>query len=49
MVGFIAAVNRLLGADALRKAVADSLLATFQKLNPEAFDKGFGYGGRPVN
>jgi 2-oxoglutarate ferredoxin oxidoreductase subunit gamma len=46
MVGFFAAVTRLLDPDALRKAVADSVPAALQKLNLEAFDKGFDYGAK---
>ena len=44
MVGFFGAVTRLLDADALRKAVADSVPPALQKLNLQAFDKGFAYG-----
>ena len=44
MVGFFGAVTRLLDADALRQAVADSVPAAMQKLNLQAFDKGFEYG-----
>ena len=53
MVGFFAAVTQLVSAEALRKAVADSVPPAMQKLNLEAFDKGFEYGvqladgGRP--
>ncbi len=46
MVGFFGAVTKLADADALRKAVADSVPAAMQKLNLEAFDKGFEYGER---
>jgi len=46
MVGFFAAVTRLLEADALRKAIADSVPPAMQKLNLQAFDKGFEYGSQ---
>lgn len=44
MVGFFGAVTGLLEAEALRKAVADSVPPAMQKLNLEAFDKGYEYG-----
>jgi 2-oxoglutarate ferredoxin oxidoreductase subunit gamma len=44
MVGFFGAVTGLLDPEALRKAVADSVPAGMQKLNLQAFDKGFGFG-----
>ena len=44
MVGFFGAVTHLLEPDALRQAVADSVPPAMQKLNLEAFDKGFEYG-----
>ena len=44
MVGFFGAVTRLLDAEALKKAVADSVPPALQKLNLEAFEKGYGYG-----
>jgi 2-oxoglutarate ferredoxin oxidoreductase subunit gamma len=44
MVGFFAAVTKLLSAEAVRKAVADSVPATFRELNLKAFDKGYQYG-----
>ena len=44
MVGFFGAVTNLLEADALRKAVEDSVPPALQKLNLQAFDKGFEYG-----
>jgi 2-oxoglutarate ferredoxin oxidoreductase subunit gamma len=44
MVGFFTAVTRLLQADAVRKAVADSVPATFRELNLKAFDRGYEYG-----
>ena len=44
MVGFFGAVTHLLEYDALRKAVAESVPPHLQKLNLQAFDKGFEYG-----
>ena len=44
MVGFFAAVTKLLDPDAVRKAVVDSVPANFLELNLEAFGKGFDYG-----
>jgi len=44
MVGFFAAVTRLLDPDALRQAVTDSVPPALRKLNLQAFDKGFEYG-----
>jgi len=44
MVGFFTAVTRLLNADAVRKAVADSVPKSFLDLNLKAFEKGFEYG-----
>ena len=44
MVGFFAAVTQLLDADAVRKAVSDSVPAAFRDLNLKAFEKGFEYG-----
>ncbi|MGA8491968.1 MAG: 2-oxoacid:acceptor oxidoreductase family protein [Terriglobales bacterium] len=44
MVGFFAAVTRLLDPDAVRKAVADSVPPSFQELNLKAFEKGLEYG-----
>jgi 2-oxoglutarate ferredoxin oxidoreductase subunit gamma len=43
MTGFFGAATNLLNPDSLRKAVADSVPPAFQKLNLEAFDKGFNY------
>jgi 2-oxoglutarate ferredoxin oxidoreductase subunit gamma len=45
MVGFFTAVTKLLGAEAVRKAVADSVPPSFRELNLKAFEKGFEYGG----
>jgi len=44
MVGFFTAVTRLLEPDAVRKAVADSVPASFRELNLKAFEKGLEYG-----
>ena len=44
MVGFFTAVTKLLTADAVRKAVADSVPPSFRELNLQAFEKGFEYG-----
>jgi 2-oxoglutarate ferredoxin oxidoreductase subunit gamma len=44
MVGFFTAVTKLLTADAVRKAVADSVPSSFRELNLKAFDKGYEYG-----
>jgi len=44
MVGFFAAVTRLLDAGAVRQAVASSVPESFRELNLKAFDKGFEYG-----
>ncbi len=44
MVGFFAAVTKLLTPESLRQAVADSVPSAFKELNLKAFDKGFEYG-----
>jgi len=44
MVGFFTAVTQLLDPEAVRKAIADSVPASFLDLNLKAFDKGFEYG-----
>lgn len=44
MVGFFTAVTNLLSADAVRKAVADSVPPAFRELNLKAFERGFKYG-----
>jgi len=44
MVGFFTAVTKLLTADAVRNAVADSVPPSFRELNLKAFEKGFEYG-----
>jgi 2-oxoglutarate ferredoxin oxidoreductase subunit gamma len=44
MVGFFAAITQLLEAEAVRKAIADSVPASFRELNLKAFDKGYEYG-----
>jgi 2-oxoglutarate ferredoxin oxidoreductase subunit gamma len=48
-VGFFGAVTRLLDAEALRRAVADSVPPALQKLNLEAFEKGYAYGINFIN
>ena len=48
MVGFFAAVTHMLDPDSLRQAVADSVPPAMQKLNLQAFDKGFEYGSELV-
>jgi 2-oxoglutarate ferredoxin oxidoreductase subunit gamma len=49
MVGFFAAVTHLLDPEGLRQAVADSVPPAMQKLNLQAFDKGFEYGAELVH
>ena len=44
MVGFFTAVTNLLDPDAVGKAVADSVPASFRELNLKAFEKGVEYG-----
>jgi 2-oxoglutarate ferredoxin oxidoreductase subunit gamma len=44
MVGFFGAVTNLVDPGSLRQAVADSVPPAMQKLNLQAFDKGFEYG-----
>ncbi len=44
MVGFFTAVTRLLDAEAVRKAVADSVPPSFLDLNLKAFEKGLEFG-----
>jgi 2-oxoglutarate ferredoxin oxidoreductase subunit gamma len=44
MVGFFAAVTHLLDAEAVGKAVADSVPESFRELNLKAFEKGLEYG-----
>jgi len=48
MVGFFAAVTRLLEADAVRKAVADSVPPSFRELNLKAFERGYEYGQKAL-
>jgi 2-oxoglutarate ferredoxin oxidoreductase subunit gamma len=48
MVGFFAAVTDMLDPDCIRQAVADSVPPAMQKLNLQAFDKGFAYGSELV-
>lgn len=54
MVGFFTAVTTLLTAEAVRKAVSDSVPSSFRELNLKAFDRGYEYGlttqaGTPPN
>jgi 2-oxoglutarate ferredoxin oxidoreductase subunit gamma len=44
MVGFFAAVAKVLNPESVRKAVEDSVPPAFKELNLQAFDKGFEYG-----
>ncbi len=44
MLGFFCAVAEVIGKDALRKAVEDSVPPGTEELNLKAFDKGFEYG-----
>ena len=44
MVGFFGAAAKVLDAEALRQAVADSVPPAMRKLNLQAFEKGFEYG-----
>ena len=44
IVGFFTALTQLLGADAVRKAVADSVPSSFRELNLQAFEKGLEHG-----
>jgi 2-oxoglutarate ferredoxin oxidoreductase subunit gamma len=49
MVGFFGAVTNMLDPDSLLKAVADSVPPAMQKLNLQAFDKGFAYGAEMIH
>ena len=44
MVGFFTAITKLLGPEAVRKAVSDSVPSAFRELNLKAFEKGLQYG-----
>jgi 2-oxoglutarate ferredoxin oxidoreductase subunit gamma len=46
MVGFFTAITRLLDAEAVCKAVADSVPPNFRELNLKAFEKGLDYGSK---
>lgn len=46
MVGFFGAVTNLLDREALKSAVADSVPPALQKLNLQAFEKGWEYGSQ---
>jgi len=48
MVGFFAACTKLINADAMRKAVEDSVPKGTEKLNLGAFDKGYEWGVKLV-
>lgn len=48
MVGFFTAVTKLLTADAVRKAVADSVPPSFRELNLKAFENGYEYGNKEL-
>jgi 2-oxoglutarate ferredoxin oxidoreductase subunit gamma len=48
MTGFFTAVTNLLDPEAVRKAVEDSVPPAMQKLNLQAFDKGYEYGSRLI-
>ncbi|HEX8816979.1 MAG TPA: 2-oxoacid:acceptor oxidoreductase family protein [Terriglobales bacterium] len=48
MVGFFTAVTELLDAEAVRKAVADSVPPSFRELNLKAFEKGYEYAAGQV-
>jgi 2-oxoglutarate ferredoxin oxidoreductase subunit gamma len=44
MVGFLCAITKVVGREACRAAVAESVPEKFQKLNLDAFEKGYGFG-----
>jgi len=48
MVGFVTAVTGMVGVDAVRKAVMDSVPKGTEHLNVAAFDKGYEYGRKLV-
>jgi 2-oxoglutarate ferredoxin oxidoreductase subunit gamma len=49
IVGFFTAITKLLSADAVRQAVADSVPPSFRELNLKAFDKGLEYGNTALS
>ena len=49
MVGFFASITKLIGVDAMRKAVEDSVPPGTTDLNLRAFDRGFEWGEKLVN
>ncbi len=49
MVGFFAAVTKLVGVDAMRKAVEDSVPKGTGDLNLKAFDRGYEWGQKLLN
>jgi 2-oxoglutarate ferredoxin oxidoreductase subunit gamma len=46
MVGFFTCVTRLLNPESVRKAIADSVSASFEEINLKAFEAGLEYGLR---
>ena len=49
MVGFFAAVTKIVGIEAMRKAVEDSVPKGTVELNLEAFDRGVEWGKKATN
>lgn len=49
MVGFFAAISRVVDPDAMRKAVAASVPEAYRDLNLKAFDRGFEYGTKELS
>jgi len=49
MVGFFAAVTKLVSVDAMRKAVADSVPKGTGELNLKAFERGYEWGQKLLN
>ncbi len=44
MLGFFCAVTKIIGYDAMKKAVEAGVPARFKEINLKAFDKGYNYG-----
>ena len=44
MLGFVAALSKILPADALKKSVLDSVPKGTEELNGKAFERGYSYG-----
>ena len=44
MLGFVTALSGLVSADAVRKAITDAVPPGTQKLNSDAFNRGYNYG-----